>query len=463
MIKKNQSKTAEEADKLLEKIEKLSNKNIYPEALEIAEKCESIYTNLKEKGKLNTTHFYLGEIHLYLSNFVKSLEYLSLVLTYFKKQKNYSEIAKVYNLLGQLYFRIQNFDNSVKCFQRSKQYYEKINDEEQKARLMSNLGIVYKEMGDYKSAKSCFSQSLEILKQKDDPNDLLPILNNLGAMESLLKNYDLALTKYKEVLDLSRQHRPESQLPIILSNIGSCYGKMGNVKMAEKYLFECNSLCEKYKNKNSLLQSYLGLAKTYELNKLFKKATEYFQRYNDLNQEILNQNIIHQSDKYQTQINKISAELETERKERKIEKLNYKLESYKRDLTTKAMVLAERKELLKEVYQTLLHSSTISDKEMRGLINKLKSNTSSKLDWEEFERWFNEVHTDFYKILKNIYPSLSLRDQKFCAFLKLKMQTKDIAALTHLNPRTIENYRTKLRSKLGLKPNQNLYEFLDGI
>jgi hypothetical protein len=43
------------------------------------------------------------------------------------------------------------------------------------------------------------------------------------------------------------------------------------------------------------------------------------------------------------------------------------------------------------------------------------------------------------------------------------MQTKDITVLTYLNHRTVENYRTKIRQILGLKPKDNLITFLDEL
>ena len=87
----------------------------------------------------------------------------------------------------------------------------------------------------------------------------------------------------------------------------------------------------------------------------------------------------------------------------------------------------------------------------------------SENEWEEFQKWFSEVHNDFYKTLIFKFPNLSQREQKICALLKLKLSTKDIARLTNLSPGSIEQYRIKIRKKLNIDRSVNLTEFIDSL
>ena len=92
-------------------------------------------------------------------------------------------------------------------------------------------------------------------------------------------------------------------------------------------------------------------------------------------------------------------------------------------------------------------------------IHELESN-SGMISWEEFEIRFQEVHTDFYSNLRKSYPELSNNEIRLCAFLKLNMTTKEIAAITYQSLNSIKVARYRLRKKLGLSKEHNLNAFL---
>ena len=58
------------------------------------------------------------------------------------------------------------------------------------------------------------------------------------------------------------------------------------------------------------------------------------------------------------------------------------------------------------------------------------------------------------------YSDLRSGDIKLCCYLKMNMNTKDIAQITGLSVRAIENKRYRLRKKLILKTDISLEAFL---
>ena len=59
------------------------------------------------------------------------------------------------------------------------------------------------------------------------------------------------------------------------------------------------------------------------------------------------------------------------------------------------------------------------------------------------------------------FPKLSPNEKKLCAFLRLNMSTKDIAALTRKSTSSIDVARTRLRKKLEISgTDTNLISFL---
>jgi len=84
-----------------------------------------------------------------------------------------------------------------------------------------------------------------------------------------------------------------------------------------------------------------------------------------------------------------------------------------------------------------------------SIISELKANTSNNF-WENFTYSFSRVHKNFYKNLESCHPNLSPSEKRLCSFLRLNLNTKDIAYLTHNTVGSIETARIRLRKKLGL-------------
>ena len=156
----------------------------------------------------------------------------------------------------------------------------------------------------------------------------------------------------------------------------------------------------------------------------------------------------------------------TRRKRMENERIGLNLEYRNKELVTKTMYLLEKHEFMKDLLQTLHRISQKDPKtipgELKNTIRRIESNLQYDQEWKEFEKWFQEVHSQFFKKIRKKFPSLTVREQKVCALLRLNMNTKDIANLTNLEPRTIEVYRYNIRKKLGLKPGENLTSYLMG-
>lgn len=92
-----------------------------------------------------------------------------------------------------------------------------------------------------------------------------------------------------------------------------------------------------------------------------------------------------------------------------------------------------------------------------GLVNK---NLTNEDDWLVFESHFDQAHENFFRRLKNEYPSLTPSDLKLCAYLRLNLATKEIAPLLNISVRGVEIRRYRLRKKLELPQEKNLVEFM---
>lgn len=101
-----------------------------------------------------------------------------------------------------------------------------------------------------------------------------------------------------------------------------------------------------------------------------------------------------------------------------------------------------------------------TQKALKHIIKEIDTTLKLQEDWKQFEYHFDRVHGDFLTRLTSEFLDLTPGEQKLCAFLRLKMDTKEIANLMSISLRGVEVARYRLRKKLGLSTNQNLSKFV---
>jgi DNA-binding CsgD family transcriptional regulator len=102
-------------------------------------------------------------------------------------------------------------------------------------------------------------------------------------------------------------------------------------------------------------------------------------------------------------------------------------------------------------------------KEFHKIIRLIDRELDHKEEWEQFAIHFDSVHTNYLKKLKTLYPSLTISDLKLAAYLRLNLSTKEIAQLMNISVRGVETSRYRLRKKLGIDNEVNLYSYLIDI
>jgi len=166
-------------------------------------------------------------------------------------------------------------------------------------------------------------------------------------------------------------------------------------------------------------------------------------------------------------------QLEIDRTEKEIVRLEYeKLEAdvnYKnRELSTMTMHLVQRGKVLakiKEVISTVIKNHDINDSSpsFRHLIRLIRDVEKSDEDWDNFTMHFTNVNANFFNVLKDQFPDLTPNELKLSAYLKMNLSSKEIAQLMNITIKAVEVGRYRLRKKLHLQPDTNLFEFLNKI
>lgn len=163
-------------------------------------------------------------------------------------------------------------------------------------------------------------------------------------------------------------------------------------------------------------------------------------------------------------------QLELEHNEKEIIKLkNEKLEAdvnfKNKELATTTMHLVQRGKVLAKIKDELAElgkSHNIQDnspdiKRVMRLLNEVERNDA---DWDQFAIHFDHVHSNFLTILKEKFPDLTPNELKLCAYLKMNLSSKEMAQLMSITIRAVEVSRYRLRKKLKIASDVNLFDFL---
>lgn len=127
--------------------------------------------------------------------------------------------------------------------------------------------------------------------------------------------------------------------------------------------------------------------------------------------------------------------------------------------------IVSKNDLLGSIEKDLeYYTSLIENKSDKRVMEPLKKVIQNKIDdssdWEQFQNQFSAAYPKFVESLSNGYPDLRTADIKLCCYLKMSMNTKEVAKVTGLSVRAVENKRYRLRKKLNLNTEISLDSFI---
>ncbi|MCH7403727.1 hypothetical protein ACFOUP_11145 [Belliella kenyensis] len=76
---------------------------------------------------------------------------------------------------------------------------------------------------------------------------------------------------------------------------------------------------------------------------------------------------------------------------------------------------------------------------------------------------FQEIYEELWEKLEDIEPKLSIDELKLCAMLYLNFSSKEISSYTFVQHKTIQMKKYRLRKKLGVNPNTDLYDWVKNL
>ncbi|MCB0664673.1 MAG: hypothetical protein KDC80_02575 [Saprospiraceae bacterium] len=146
-------------------------------------------------------------------------------------------------------------------------------------------------------------------------------------------------------------------------------------------------------------------------------------------------------------------EAETKAREEKTLRLQQEITLKNNELVTSTLMLNQQHKFLEEVGQLIreIESSVNPTKsQLRRLSRLVKTNLSVDKNWENFRKQFDHVHPNFVRRIEHNYPVLTQNDLRHCAYIRMRLSTKEIAELMNVNPTSVQIARVRLKKKMAL-------------
>lgn len=396
--------------------------------------------------------------------------------------------ASARNNLGVFYFETQQYDSAYFYFQKA----------------LELLGDRRNHMGLYCSIQDNIAQ-LEIL-QGDHRNALVTFKYNDKMYDSLENHQKYLTNKIKlletmehlklpgideqinEVTRFTNQHRLQLQAKDVLRffRFAADYYSNNNtqkdeIRMQNKYMQLSDSLSKTAADQLHLVtRSILDLQQAsllseIELNKLAAEQSrlKLVSARRTLMISIFSGIIIlgliwmyFRARRLKMSAQKQIAETELSRQQMEARLMEQELVLKERDLTNVVLhntQVYDTNQKMIERLQQIFRQKTEIEPEVRKLLVELQSQNQISDRSIGILSKIEDVNEAFYERLHAKFPGLTKSETELCGYLRINLSTKDISLLKNVEATSVKMSRNRLRKKLGIGPEEDLYAFISQV
>lgn len=449
-------------------------------------------------GHLSTNYNALGMIYLSWGNTRKALEFLNLALEHDKKTGDESKMAIRLSNISKIYMTDNRLEEARQSLEHALEIDQRLNNAVRVAIRLQGLGLINYEMGDFEAALGLFKQSLEVFKSFGLNYKIAGLKVQTGNVYQDMGEKSEAEAAYLDGLALARQLNLRPEEMEATNSLFVLYKQQGDYARALQYFekyktlqdsvfseksaqlihdFEVKYDTEKKEQENQLLLKENTIRR--RTQRLFLVAiiglilisTSLLWAFTLKRKSLLQSRVLYEKESELSRLKIAAAEKRNTHlqemlfAEEEIRKLQAKsLEQKKQELTTSAMLIANKNEVfnkLKKLAERI--KETFAEKgndEVREIISEIDRQTDMQDQWDEFKLHFESIHKSFFKGMRARCPGITQHDMQLCAYIKLNLNTKEIARLMNITPESVNTHRYRLRKKLNLTAEETLDDFV---
>lgn len=485
-------------------------------------KVQSCISNVLEYAKLNKDSTLLSRVYLCLGmsynntgDFVSSLEFILRAHEYCS-EKNLKLLGNIQVRLSYIYSYVRDFERALECTSYSIDLATKISDSILLASAYNAQGLIYIHLPDIKKAEENFLLALDINRKISCKEGISRNLNNLCLYRS--DNPAQRIKMLEEAIAINRKSGKLWALAENYNNLGTQLFYMKKYEQALKILDTANSYAQKAKAAELILDNNRYRANVYGAQGNYKYAYLCMQK---LYTEIENKKIVEHIRIYETNLlkNKVEQsenELLLNDKEHALVRTKYIIlvlflffistvfiisyfmyryrqkkkmqiiasnkeitkqkeqillldaakaqeesKHFKTELTTAALFVRSRNEILDSIRNQIRESYSMSEGDRLDKLHQI-SRTIKQLNSKatEIDVLVDKISDGFVFKLTKKYNNLSTNDKRLASLLYIGMSSKEIAYICQSIPKTVDMARYRLRKKMELDSDKSLIEEL---
>ncbi|WKN43860.1 tetratricopeptide repeat protein [Tunicatimonas pelagia] len=432
-----------------------SEQRSYEEALAYYEEAYRTFQSLKNTERQLHTAIHIGEVYQAEENYALAQQFFQQAL-HFSDSINYTYgLGSSYLRLGQLSLATGKLNQALDYCYQALPFQKARENMHGKSLTYYTLGSIERARENYAAAEKHLLHALKKATKVSSRQNRKDIYLELKEVAQATGNYQQALAyfenyhalqdsllnaeKLREIVRLENRHELEKKEQQLLVQEQSMELMQQEAQMQDFF-------------RNGLLIGIVTLGFIGYL--IVSRQRLKIQK----NKELLNKN----REVFQSRQALDQAELENAQLKQK--ELAQELEYKNKELTSYTINFIQKNELIEELKVSIQQMKRQAEPEVRQQLTSLSRLVDHNLhidrEWEDFKRHFEEVHKDFFALLKYHCPELSTGELKLCALLKLNMSMKEMANILGISPDSVKTARYRLRKKLGLGREDKLIDFI---
>lgn len=481
----------------------------YVQAAEYARLANDLAVKSKSDKFIARSYHSLAGVFFGMSDYKNASTNYFKALKFYENQKDTLGTLYMNINLGAVNDRLQEFEKALSYYLKAQDMITNMNTRQQKIiallpTLYNNIANIYQTKKDEQAALQYYMKALALAEESKNKSLQGIALNNLGKLYlNELKQYDKAFEYLNRGLAIRKEVGDKAEISKSYNLLANYYLYQKDYDNARASVNMAIQLAEEIGSLELQKFSYSSLSEIEDALGHYQESLKAYKTFKSLSDSIQNQLAGSEITRLQLQYDfeKANQEREQEKRETRFQytiiiivlstglvlavliamvvrararqtelkrkNLAQDMEIKNKELTTNVMYLIRKNELINDVAERLLKVQHTVLPENQKVIHEIIFDLQKEADsdiWKEFELRFNQVHSDFYNKLRSLYPGLSPADEKLCAFLRLNMSSKEIAAITQQSVKSVEVARARLRKKLSLtNTNSNLVTYLSGL
>lgn len=427
----------------------------YQKALDLYFDAIQLFETLKARDRVGTTYTKIGAIYLNLKQTELAYQYFTQALSIHQQGGYRYGIEEVTGLLGVLFLQRNELERAVSYVQEALSIASQIGDQDNVAKNGATLGLIYMRQGKFSLAEKHLDNALETAKA----NGLKKVLKDIYLYKKQLyqsrRNFAKAL-EYADMYVAISDSLFNEEKAVQMANLQTALEVRGKDLELQAKQHEIDLL-----EQNARFGWWVRLSLSAGVVILIGLGALLISR-----QRLKIRSTRELAAKTEALLTsaKSLAEAKFENAQLREHELVRELEYKNKELTSYTINFIRKNEILEDLTEQIRKIKATADPALSKKLNQLQRNVESSLhadrDWEDFKKYFESVHNNFFTALKEQYPDLTPTDLKMCALIRLNLSMKEMATVLGISPESVKTSRYRLRKKLGLEHEENLLSFM---